>query len=98
MTSRMKVEYRRGTCTVNVDFVTFDYELLIKYQSLSIWEFNLPIKQQTHLDRTSVSGIFTRVRRGGGGYERMPLDSILINDDLFHRLETVHFSVFSLVR
>ena len=30
---------------VNVDFVTFEYVLLIKYQSMSIWEFNLPIKQ-----------------------------------------------------
>jgi hypothetical protein len=31
--------------TVNVDFVTFEYVLLIKYQSISIWDSNLPKKQ-----------------------------------------------------
>jgi hypothetical protein len=34
--------------TVNVDFVTFEYVLLVKYQYMSIWEFNLP-KKQTNL-------------------------------------------------
>jgi hypothetical protein len=32
--------------TVNVDSVTVEYVLLVKYQFyMSIWEFNLPIKQ-----------------------------------------------------
>jgi hypothetical protein len=30
---------------VYVDFVAFEYGLLIKYQSMSSWELNLPIKQ-----------------------------------------------------
>jgi hypothetical protein len=50
---------------------------------MSIWEFNLPIKQH-NLIRPQYLGIFTRSianvtsRRGGGGYERMLLDSISI--------------------
>ncbi len=32
--------------TVNLDFVIFEYVLLTKYLSMSIGEFNLPIKQQ----------------------------------------------------
>ena len=49
-------------CTVNVDFVIFEYVLLIKYQSMSIWEFNMPIKQHSliWLDWISVLGIFKR--------------------------------------
>ncbi len=34
---------------VNVDFVTFEYVLLRKYQSVSILEFNLPLKQHNLL-------------------------------------------------
>jgi hypothetical protein len=36
---------QKKSCTVNVDFVTFEYVLLIKNQSISIWIFNLPIMQ-----------------------------------------------------
>jgi hypothetical protein len=54
-----------------VDFVTIQYVLLMKYQSMSIWEFNLPNKA-TQLDWTSVLRIFTTIiadmasERGGG--------------------------------
>ncbi len=45
--------------TVNVDFITVEYLLLIKYQSMSIWEFFLADKA-TQLDWTSLLRIFTR--------------------------------------
>ncbi len=68
--------------TVNVYFVTLEYVLLIKYQSISIWKFNLPIKQHNligpqYWEFSQEVLLMWPVGRGGG-FERMLLDSIIM--------------------
>ncbi len=67
--------------TVNVDFVTFEYVLLIKYQSICQFG-NLTYQKAPQLDQTSVLGIFTRSIandqwEGGWVWQMMFFDSIL---------------------